>query len=903
MRPPDDPAQFEHVLVSCISRIESDGDSGLEAICDEYPVYAEELRERIRDLVDAGLLSLGEADDVFPERLGEFRLIERLGSGGMGVVFLAEQESMGRRVALKVVRHEQLFDARVRARFAREVATVARLAHPGIVPVYAVGEDQGLPYFAMEYVRGASLERVVARLRDKRPDELTGADLLAAIEAVSGLEAEAGAAARPPFDGSWVDACLWIAREVAQALEHAHQRGVLHRDIKPSNVMLTLGGRVQLVDFGLARSVGSDSMTRTGAQLGSWHYMPPEHVAGEAGDHGPHTDVYSLGVSLFELLALRLPFLGATVRELCENIMAARHPRLTKLVPGISRDLEAVVSVAMALEPERRYVSAADFANDMTRVIEGRPVEARATGAWVQLARWTKRHKGAAAAVGISAAVAVVGPLLFGWQQVRANELVMAQMVRADTEAGIAREQRTIADLEREEAVAQSRLAEQNLTVALEAVDTMLIQVGKERLADIPRVQEIRRELLETAHEFFGRLDDQAGGSPSIQRSRASAGLSLALLERRLGREAESEATLWDQVEIVEGLVASEAREPADYGMLALALRRLAVCRLDEKDAEGALELTDRGLDALRDSGVDEDEPLSVRIQIYNTRAQAFFDLGRVEAAIAASERAIELGRRQCDEASESGFVCTDLVVALSKLGVVLLRSDPARSAAVLEEAWERQLARIDADPLNAEARRTLCKTGTNTILALSRVGRHEDALVIANQAVEVAEELVRDYPAVLQHASQLGMLRLNLASQLGEFGRNEASLAASEQALPVLRRLVDEEPESVMRLHTLAAGLTTQSSALKELGRFEESGVALDEALVAHRQAVAIHPSPEYRYHLGIALANRASLVISTGDYELAAPILEETLPLLRKSLGNLYFIAVQWMRASAAI
>ena len=198
--------EFEDVLVSCLSRIESEGDSGLDAVCDEYPAYADQLRQRVKVLRDAGLLIAGAEEPDYPERLGEFRLLERLGQGGMGVVFLAEQTTLGRQVALKVVRPEQLLDRHARARFAREVETVARLAHPGIVPVHAVGEQDGLPYFAMEYVRGASLEQVVRELAGRDAGALTGRDLLACIERASGEEAAAGAADRAPFDGAWVDA-------------------------------------------------------------------------------------------------------------------------------------------------------------------------------------------------------------------------------------------------------------------------------------------------------------------------------------------------------------------------------------------------------------------------------------------------------------------------------------------------------------------------------------------------------------------------------------------------------------------------------------------------------------------------------------------------------------------------
>jgi serine/threonine protein kinase/tetratricopeptide (TPR) repeat protein len=877
MKRPEKRPEFEDVLVSCLSRIESEGDSGLDAMCGEYPGYADQLRQRVKILRDAGLIATTMGGEGFPEQLGDFRLIERLGHGGMGVVFLAEQISLGRRVALKVVRHEQLLDRTARARFAREVETVARLAHPGVVPVYAVGEEGGLPFFAMEYVRGASLERVVREVRGRggpgrELGALTGRDLLATVESIGGVEAAAGASARAPFDGTWTAACLWIVREAAQALEHAHQRGVLHRDLKPSNIMVTVEGRVLLVDFGLASSAAAASITRTGAQLGSWHYMPPELVSRGIEGHDPRADVYSLGVTLYELLALRLPFSSEHLEQLHALILEGRPARLRGLVSGLARDVEAVVSVAMAPERERRYATAADLAGDLTRLLDMRPVEARARGPWLQLARWSQRHKGAAAAVALSVAVAVLGPLLFGWQQVRMGRRVEHQRANAEL----------------------------NLKVAIDAVEEIAVQLGDARLSDLPRVREVRRELLARADDLAAAIGEDVADKPTLVRAKIQARLGLARLDAILGEHEASEALLLEQVEAGTALLAHESANAEDRRMLALVHHQLALRRLDATDSAGALEHADRGLEVL---GEGDDPPPTVAIHLLNSRAQSLKDQGRREESLRAVEAAIELGRRRSVAFPEESGTLGALADALNKFGTVVHMTDAKRGIAVLEEAWAIRLALHDAGPEDAHARLLLCRTGTNLGLLLDRDGRRAESMEIVLRSLEIAESLVEEFPAVPMYAGSVGSLSINLSGLYGEADRYEEGLELLDRALPLLRKGVELEPESASRSHWLAVGINQRSTALKELGRYSEAWAAQTEGLALQREVVAMLPSAEHRFHLGMALANRGSLAIVSDRYEEAAPSLREALPLMRGQGHPVYFIAAQWVRAARAV
>ncbi|NUP97416.1 MAG: serine/threonine protein kinase, partial [Planctomycetaceae bacterium] len=279
--------QVDELLAQCLERDPAELQQALDAACEAHPQHASELRRRLSALRRVGLLEPaagGERD--FPERLGEFRLLERLGGGGMGVVYRAVQEPLGRLVALKLIRPEHLFFPSARERFRREAEAVARLQHPNIVPLYTVGEAQGLPYFAMELFEGATLAEVLEAVQGRAPESLSSSDFTAAIR---------GETPQSPADAevtatTWIEAVVRAIVDVATALEHAHSRGVLHRDVKPSNIALERDGRARLFDFGLALTSDAPDekaassrgrMTRSGATVGTPHYMAPEQARGE----------------------------------------------------------------------------------------------------------------------------------------------------------------------------------------------------------------------------------------------------------------------------------------------------------------------------------------------------------------------------------------------------------------------------------------------------------------------------------------------------------------------------------------------------------------------------------------------------------------------------------------------
>lgn len=338
------------------------------------------------------------------ERLGEFRLLRRLGEGGMGAVFLAEQESLGRIVALKVLRPELRGSPTADARFEREALAAARLDHPHIVQVLAVGEERGVRFVAMAYVEGRGLDEILDEAaRDARP--VPAADVL-----------------------------RWGA-QIARALACAHAASIVHRDVKPSNLRITPDGRAMLLDFGIARALDAPALTMTGPFVGTPQYAAPEQLSGGDAVVDGRTDTYALGVTLYECLSLRAPFAGRTAEQILHQVMQGAPPPLRRVAPATSRDLEVVVAKAMARRPADRYASASDLADDLEAVTSFRPIRARPPAPLRRLAHWARRRPGFAAMAATGAVAALAGVALAVVQARAADEQRRSDARRAVADA------------------------------------------------------------------------------------------------------------------------------------------------------------------------------------------------------------------------------------------------------------------------------------------------------------------------------------------------------------------------------------------------------------------------------------------------------------------------------------
>jgi serine/threonine protein kinase/WD40 repeat protein len=427
------------------------------------------------------------------EQLGDYRIVREVGRGGMGVVYEAEQVSLGRHVALKVLPPQMLRDARTRRRFEREARAAAKLHHTNIVPVFGVGEQDETPYYVMQFIQGQGLDVVLGELRRLRaggaglpaaaPLSTVGRDVSAADVARSlltgRLDAQptegsapdnshgpAGAAGSDSGHASSLSASsltlpggepprgkarrqtYWqgVARigvQVADALAYAHAQGIVHRDIKPSNLLLDTHGIVWVTDFGLAKADDQQNLTHTGDILGTLRYMPPEAFGGKVDSRG---DVYALGLTLYEMLAFRPAFEEKERGRLVKQVTGEAPAPLRKLNSEVPRDLETIVQKAIEREPSHRYASASELADDLRRFVDDEPIRARRASYAERLARWGRRNPVLAA---LSGAVAVLGlvvicGLWYGNQSAR-RALKVQTALRGEADAQTAEARRAAA--------------------------------------------------------------------------------------------------------------------------------------------------------------------------------------------------------------------------------------------------------------------------------------------------------------------------------------------------------------------------------------------------------------------------------------------------------------------------
>ena len=659
------PDSFEHIADQFLDDCRRGDDPVIDSLVGDHPEWSDE----IKDVLPTALLmeqfkrqrNFGrvEADrgvkfgTSYLRKLGDYRIIREIGRGGMGIVYEAEQESLKRRVALKVLRPSMTMDEKTAARFEREAQAAAVLHHTNIVPVFGVGQQDDVRYYVMQLIEGKTLDTITkesmiqndSKLQhgssagDSNADDANAGDKDGGTETVSRFrvshsqlsngrppqssqlledpqalvdlqpldDPKALSESRPAQSGSTELAVgkskktetpvrepqdwRWMASvgiEICDALRHAHQHGILHRDIKPGNVLVDDNGGVWITDFGLAKPADAAAITETGDAVGTLRYMAPEQLDGIS---NVQTDLYSLGITLYELATGVPAYVHKDRAQLLQMIIKQEPVRPRKLVPNMPRDFETIMLKSIAREPKRRYQDASEFEDDLRRFLDYRPIRARRASIAERMWRWCRRNP----AVAIPTMVAFILLLCLasvastGYLKVT-NALAETdqQRERAENNRQQAERNLTIAALERERAVTQRQRAENNLVrvqeeqkraqanleLSLDALEAVFQRFAPNSIAqneDVgagdegfdPRFDSVITqpdvELLKSMLQFYDDFAQQNNDDERLQREAAQAYRRVGDIHTRLGAFSDAQGAYDRAVEIYsavcEGLV------------------------------------------------------------------------------------------------------------------------------------------------------------------------------------------------------------------------------------------------------------------------------------------------------------------------------------------------------------
>ena len=865
------------------------------------------------DFSESGLLEaeLANLQTASPRQLGDYRIIREIGRGGMGVVFEAEQESLGRHVALKLLPESAQFDARRKQRFLQEAQASAKLQHPNIVNVFGIGAHESTSYFVMQYIEGQPLNSVlqeISRARSKGLDStenLVNADIGTIVSEIqnssaisnatkvsdtpaksgdhkadeeaidegsvhpSGFSSELSSeqtdvAQSGSLSSSTVTTSkpYWMSIgrlgvQVASALEHAHANRILHRDIKPSNLMIDQTGDAWVTDFGLAKFFESTDLTRTGEVVGTLRYMSPEQLNGNADER---SDIFGLGLTLYEMAALKPAYPASDRSELMKQVLDANPARLRSIDRQIPRDLETIIHKCIASEPRQRYQCAAELTGDLQRFLNGEPVQARQVNFLERSVKWCRRRPVVAALCG-ALAVSLVGGfagVTWQWRQTE-NALTDARENLADAKT-------------------QTLRADKHFRQARESVDKFYTTISEQRLLREPGLQPLRRELMQEALVYYRNFAEDYADDESLRLETGKSMLRLVEIESQLGIDAGSLESCDESISIFASVAEDDPDNEDAFIMLGKAYS-LKSRVLRRRDLVKSLELTHESIDALKNAverfpdSAEAKLMLAVQYQMLGLTYESLDrTTGRTDRSLENYNEAYllrkELQLRYPDLAKYS------LAVAEScrDLGITHRRMRKNKEAiAYYDEAVEILEPVIEQHPDDHSARRTLGSITNSIGFFYANVNSELDldrALELYRLSEEQYQYLSSVDPLIIEYQDGLGRAASNIGSIYQQQNKLNEALAARQKSMNIRSRISAANPIPYLKSN-LAISTNGVGATLRDLGRLEESIEHHLQAHQFHLAAVTADPlQPRFKSRLTDGLVQIARAYSSAGQY-----------------------------------
>ncbi len=834
--------QLLEVLEVYLADLERGDVPDQESLLAAHPELAAELRPYLdslqmlhgaaRDMRTPAKMANGSGDAVSrssPRQIGDFRIVREIGRGGMGIVYEAHQQSLNRRVALKILPFAAVLAQRQIARFRTEAQAAAQLHHPNIVPVFAVGQEQGVYYYAMQFIDGQSLEQPIGDLRraaNGRHECSTKA--VGAARGTTTTIQFAAAAARSTqrsFPASdFLRTVARLGKEAAEALHHAHEYGIVHRDVKPSNLLVDHAGKLWVTDFGLARMQADSGVTLTGDVVGTLRYMSPEQAEGRSTLVDGRTDVYSLGVTLYELLTHCYAFPGEDRQSLLRQIIGEDPVPPRRLNPAIPIDLETIVLSAMAKSRDERYASAQALADDLDRFLSGKPTHARRPTLADRAVKWARRHRSlvvvATCAMFLLSIVSAVGVALLAREQAH----TAAALEQAETNA--------------RDAQASFERAERHFRQARDTVDHFGMRLA-DRLVEVPGTERVRRDLLVDTLAYYRQFMQEAGSDPELRHELALAHFKSGVIAAKLGAIQDAVAEYRAAQHLLAELSAADPARTEQRAQLALAHNNLGLLLASRGDVDGARAQYDVAI-AIQQRLVEQhaDYPVFAG-QLAESEANSAMLLDQIGDAAGAERslrRAIDVLRPLAESRHDEPKYARNLAIACNNLSFVLRKRDMQEAQDAAREAITilERLTKQHAGNVTYLGDLALCYSNMAALESQQR--RVGEAIDWHTKAIGLQERLVRIAPAVVRHRSDLAINLNNLGVAYCRAGRAVDADDAFDRARTLFATLADDHPNELTYRSAMATLWNNQALALADTQRHEDAIQLYETAIDSQR-------------------------------------------------------------------